>query len=544
VLYVYPDELTAKENSRDRILPMIQSSVRLREYLTGIEDDKGVLRISLRHMPVYFAWASSPARLGNKPIRHLVFDEVDKYPDAGGGKEADPISLGEKRTNTYRWGRKIWKISTPTMESGNIWKALTVEAQARFDYWVVCPLCGHKQRMFFEAIKWPEEERNAEKVQAEALAWYECTGCRGRWDDHLRNRAVAAGHWCEHGTGEELFLHLKLNKVKKIGFHLPAWLSPFVSLSECAAAFLKGLEDKLKLRDFKNGYAAEPWKDHFVTQAASDILAARTTIEPLTVPPEAVALTLSIDNQKESKWFAVRAWARDMTSWLVHFGQIFTFDELTDFIRDTTYPVEGSAEVKTWWRIGIDTGGGKKYEDMSMTEECYDWIASMRALGIRVAALKGASRPIPEGILRVGQPLNRTPSGKPIPFGMRIVSLETSKIKDMFFARLASAIAGEPRGAYLHAGTEEYYYTYIRQITAERKCEDEDGNIYWERVRDENHLLDCECGGFAMANPLWPGGGVNLLRPAGEQPQQQQADRGKKTWIGNIKTNNQGWVRR
>ena len=60
-LCVYPDELTAKENSQDRIMPMIKKSPRLRGYLTGQDDDASILRIGFQHMPVYMAWARSAA---------------------------------------------------------------------------------------------------------------------------------------------------------------------------------------------------------------------------------------------------------------------------------------------------------------------------------------------------------------------------------------------------------------------------------------------------------------------------------------------------
>ena len=69
VLYVYPDELTARENSKDRIQPMFKDSPRLKQYLTGYEDDESVLRIKLRHMKVHLAWASSAARTSSASCR-------------------------------------------------------------------------------------------------------------------------------------------------------------------------------------------------------------------------------------------------------------------------------------------------------------------------------------------------------------------------------------------------------------------------------------------------------------------------------------------
>ena len=162
VMYVFPDEQTAKENSRDRVIPMLQHSPQLSKYLTALEDDLSVVRVNLQHMPIYFSWSTSPSRLANKPIRYVIFDEVDKYPEFTGKKEADPISLGEKRTKTFSHNRKMWVISTPTVETGPIWKAFNDEAEVRFDWHVRCPECGMLQLMEFGNIKWPKDERDPE----------------------------------------------------------------------------------------------------------------------------------------------------------------------------------------------------------------------------------------------------------------------------------------------------------------------------------------------------------------------------------------------
>ena len=87
VMYVFPDEITARENAHDRIIPMLKSSPRLREYLTGLDDDTSNIRITLAHMPIYLAWSGSVSPLGNKPVRTLILDELDKYRNPKG--EAD-----------------------------------------------------------------------------------------------------------------------------------------------------------------------------------------------------------------------------------------------------------------------------------------------------------------------------------------------------------------------------------------------------------------------------------------------------------------------
>lgn len=122
VLYVYPDESTARENARNIIILMIRASPLLREYLTGISDDLSSLRVKLAHLTIYMAWSGSASQLGNKPIRYLILDELDKY--QSGKREASAEALAEKRVIT--WGKRaiIWKLSTPTVVDGPIDRAL------------------------------------------------------------------------------------------------------------------------------------------------------------------------------------------------------------------------------------------------------------------------------------------------------------------------------------------------------------------------------------------------------------------------------------
>lgn len=269
VRYVYPNESSAKKQLRTRVIPMFKESPRLRRLMTGAVNDETNLGLSLKHTSISIGWAHSATSLASDPIRYVVFDETDKYPSAASKTESDPISLGEKRTTTYRrrGKAKIWKLSTPSVETGPIWQALNTEAQVIFDFYAKCPHCGQHQVMVFEQIKWPEGgEADPETVESKLLAWYECQFCQAKWDDEVRNRAVRAGEWRSRGKFNlTVPAYMQAYAPKKVGFLLPAWISFFVSLSESAAAFLRGQKNRIKLRDFRNNYAAEPWKNVVVT---------------------------------------------------------------------------------------------------------------------------------------------------------------------------------------------------------------------------------------------------------------------------------------
>jgi len=527
VLFIYPDELTAKEVNQDRITPMIKSSPRLRTYMTGLDDDSGALRINLQHMPLYMAWARSATRLANKPIRYLVFDEVDKYVDTAGKRETDPISLGEARTITYRYNRKIWKFSTPTTETGNIWKAMTTEAQAICDYWATCPACGHHHQMIFGQIKWAHEETpgpdgkchslDPETIEAEKLAWYLCPACGAQWSDYDRDRAVRAGGWRERKTGLALVEYLNGRRPVKIGFHLPSWLSPFVSLSSVAAAFLRGQKDINKFKDFYNKHLAEPWKLTVVSKDEEQILAARVIeLPPQTVPEAAVALTIGVDVQLHGFWFVVRAWAPDLTSWLIHYGYLATWEDVENLIFEAAYPVAGSEKTMRIYRAAIDTGGGQKYEDMTMTEETYFWLLKNRGRGgVALWGTKGSSSAMP-GMLALGNAIMSTPSGKKLPGALRILSVDTAKAKDQYHYRLKLAAKDDtrmmPGAAFLHGETGA---DYAAQILAEEKQLTDRGGEEWVNPHHRaNHLLDAEILAGACVEMEFPGGGLRLVAAA------------------------------
>ena len=153
-IMVYVDENMARENATDRIIPMLQSSPTLAEYITSNSDDLASLRIKLTKMLINMAWSGSPSRLGNKPARYLVCEEIDKWKNIK--SEASSLELARRRTTTYSDTSKEWDVCTPTTESGAIWQELNT-CDAIFDYHVRCPHCDRLQLMTFENIKFGDE---------------------------------------------------------------------------------------------------------------------------------------------------------------------------------------------------------------------------------------------------------------------------------------------------------------------------------------------------------------------------------------------------
>ncbi|MGD9209604.1 MAG: phage terminase large subunit family protein [Desulfobacteraceae bacterium] len=479
VLYHYPDQKTSRDNFQDRIKSMISTSRRLRSYTTGNKDDFSAQRIKLEHMPIYAAWSRSAASLANKPIRYLVNDELDKYVETAGKRETDPVSLAEKRTIVYRFNRKIWKISTPNIEDGFIWTALNKEAQVIFDYWVKCPECEAMQVIsVFSRIKWPENKRDPEEIMADELAWFECKSCKDKWDNIKRDLAVRDGEWRSRDTGTELFEYLNGSWPKKIGFHMPSWISHFVSLSEPVSAFLKGQKSKNKLKDFKNNHEAVPWVIYAQDTKESEIMKLCDDRPRNRVPGDGMVagLVAGVDTQDYGFWYRIRGFGyggKDLLSesWGIREGYVETFGALEEILWQRKYYDEDGNHYPVLLTIQDALG--------HRTSEVYDFCRKN----------KGKIFPsFGKGIMAVSHSwtsLQFYPGKKkPIPGGLMGINVNTKYFKD----KLLSILQIHPSDPGAWHENAQFPEGWARHMVSEYI--DEKGA--WQlKTGYENHLWDC-----------------------------------------------------
>jgi phage terminase large subunit GpA-like protein len=176
----------------------------------------------------------------------------------------------------------------------------------------------------------------------------------------------------------------------------------------------------------------------------------------------------------------------DLTSFGIEEGFLSTWEEIEEIVFRHE---NGLPKI---WRMMIDTGGGKEEgAKISRTEETYQWIINNRCRGVKIFACKGASHALPSNI-KVGVPLEKFPSGKPIPGGLQIVQINTDSFKDTLWSRIDKTIKDKtlPRSWFVHGETPEYVFD---QICAEEKRRNKDGSAEWVQIRPDNHMLDLEC---------------------------------------------------
>jgi phage terminase large subunit GpA-like protein len=473
---VYPDEVTARDNSKDRIQPMISLSPLLRKYRTGYDDDEGAVKIRLTHMILYMAWANSATRLANRPAPYGVADEEDKYPETATKRESSPVDLLRNRARTFAHMRKLWRVSTPTVEGGPIWVALTKEAEVVFDYYPRCPHCKGYQEMAFENIKWEGgKEANPEEVETRKLAWYECATCGKKWADIDKVLAVRAGEWRDRSHGLSIDAALKSVRPRVIGFHLRSWISPFVSISEAAAAFIRGQKDFNKLKKFQNDHAAEPWRTILAERKEDTILNLADDRPRGVVPGGGVVACLlaGVDTQDDGFFYEIRAFGfgLERESWCVQEGKVPTFDALAQVLWGNQYK-DADGVVYPVYLTLMDAMGHR-------TSEVYDFCRSNRGLIYPTMGKQTLASTVTYSNQEFypGQK-------KPIPGGLRLYRFDTNHFKNQL-AGILEIAPGDPGCWWYH---RDVTTDWARQMTVEGINE----KGFWDNPQGrDNHAWDC-----------------------------------------------------
>jgi phage terminase large subunit GpA-like protein len=408
------------------------------------------------------------------------------------------------RTNAYRGKRKIMDISTTTLEDGPIWTSLNSCEEIR-DNWAACPFCGAMQIMKFDNIHWPEEEKDPERIKNHQLAWYECADCGEHWDDYRRDQAVRAGCWVPR---------VRRDKPGSVGFWLPgAWYSPFVSISECAAAYVKAkpvrdgkVRDRRAWINFLNQYANLPYKEEEGELPDWEKIRQRAENYGPRVPMRAGVLTAYADVQDDRIEAEVVAWGVEEESWSIERHIIpgvpstpMVWRELDEFLR-RKWRHESGAEMRIA-AAGVDTGG-------HFTKQAYQFVK--KKYHRRVYGTKGASQ--------ANKPLVSRPTrsnlGK-IPLFL----IGTDTAKETIYSRL-NLDQGED--GYMHLPSK-YDEEYFKQLVSEKpKIRYGAGGRpvrEWVKIRERNETLDLWVGNMAILAILNPN-----LRKLVRDLQQQAGD--------------------
>lgn len=460
-MMVYPTDTIAKFASDKRVQPMIKS---VKSISDKFDENSKLLELDFNNGNyMVLVGANSPSSLSSRSIKYLFFDEIDKYP-AFAGKEADPIKLATERTKTFV-DKKIVMVSTPTVESGNIWQAF-MSANERRQYYVPCPHCGVSQTLKFKQIKWPEEHNdNADMIRD--TAYYECEHCGERIYDKHKMEMLRSGEWRAVNKSQ--------SKVRSVSYHLSSIYSPWVTFGDVAYEFKNSKDTPATLMNFINSWLAEPWKSS-KTKSTQNLEFTQSSYPCGVVPDKAVLLIASVDVQLDHFWWEVRAYAPGVKSYLIDYGQASTWEDLEEIIINREYPSE-YGESRQVMKAGIDSG--------FRTDEVYQFCSRFPEVCIPI---KGSSNHS-----TMAAPYTMTSLEKGVVGGLKLYVLNTDYWKDFIFARMIRP-ADEDSTIHLYKDCPQEYSDHLRSEEKQEIRNVKTGavTVQWKPLTSHpvNHLLD------------------------------------------------------
>ncbi len=501
VMIVQPTLDLAERFSKQRVAPMIEQTPVLRDLIAPPrERDSGnsLLMKEFKGGVLVIAGSNSGVSLRQMPVRFLFCDEPSGYePDADG--EGDPISLAEKRTQTFGVRKKIFLNSTPKLKDQCRIEHEYLRSDQR-RYFVPCPFCGGMQH-----LKWrpTEEERLAGKEYG--IVWedgdpksvkYKCEHCSELIPEHHKTKMLAAGEWTTTGPISETR-----------GYHINGLYSPlgWKSWLECVQEFIEAKEkartgDPTLLKAFVNSVLAETWEDGISSRIGAEGLQARAEMyDPAVVPRKAVLLTAGVDVQGDRLECTVFAWGEDEECWVQNHAVIYgdpeqpeVWKQLTDIILREWRHESGAGTLRIA-ATAIDSG--------DQTHQVYIYARSMRKH--RVFAIKGQSQ---AGKPAIGQPTKQDINykGQKLKWGVDLYPLGVDTIKQTLYLRYKNVAPG-PRYIHFHAGlSPEYFEQLVSEKRMPRRTRTGVVIIDWYKPAGKrNEALDCFVYGYAALQFLY-----------------------------------------
>ena len=500
-MMVYPTDTIAKFASDKRVQPMIKS---VKSISDKFDENSKLLELDFNNGNyMVLVGANSPSSLSSRSIKYLFFDEIDKYP-AFAGKEADPIKLATERTKTFV-DKKIVMVSTPTVESGNIWQAF-MSANERRQYYVPCPHCGVSQVLKFKQIKWPDEHNdNVDMIRD--TAYYECEHCGEHIYDRHKMEMLRRGEWRAVNESQ--------SKVRSVSYHLSSIYSPWVTFGDVAYEFKNSKGTPATLMNFINSWLAEPWRSA-KTKSTQNMEFTQSNYPCGVVPDKAVLLIASVDVQLDHFWWEVRAYAPGVKSYLIDYGQASTWEDLEGIIINREYPSE-YGEARQVMKAGIDSG--------FRTDEVYQFCSRFPEVCI---PLKGSSNHT-----TMTAPYTMTSLEKGVVGGLKLYVLNTDYWKDFIFARMIRP-ADEDGTIHLYKKCPQEYSDHLRSEEKQEIRNVKTGavTVQWKPLTSHpvNHLLDTCTYNAAVADIA---GVKYLVEPAYEEAEEVETYEDYGGGIGN-----------
>ena len=440
VLVMQPTLEMGQTFSKDFLAPMIRDT----PVLTRLVDTKSrysgntILKKNFPGGHVTIIGANSPASLASRPIKVLLCDEVDRYPESA-GTEGDPLLLAQKRQTTF-WDKKTVIVSTPTIKGHSRIETEFLET-TREEWTVPCPGCGHYQPLAWSGVKFDKDDLTKPIL-------YKCERCGELFGEYEWKRQGQLGRFrAENPTAEAR------------GFHLNTLASNFCGWHEVVEKFLLARElqkqgDPEKMKTWVNTELGETWEEPG-DRVDEEALMKRREIYGAEVPDDVLVLTAGVDVQADRFEVEVVGWGVGKENWGIRYQKILgntlenqVWSDLDAFLQTSFHKKDGTA-----LRVAaccIDSGY-RSNQVYSFTVDKFDR---------HVFAIKGKGGQ--------GVPYIRNPS-KDNRVKTPLFTIGVDAGKDFIYQRLRVVVKGSN---YCHFPLDEgagYDETYFKGLASEMK---------------------------------------------------------------------------
>ena len=517
IMMIQPTVDMAQDYSKSRIAPMIRDTPVLSSLFYDVKraGDKtaktrdGNNTILSKFFPggrLVMCGANSPAGLASRPVRILLADEVDRFPESA-GNEGDPVDLASKRMTTF-WNYVMGLFSTPTIE-GDSRIEIEYNAGTQEEWQHQCPNCSEWHLIrYLDMITNAEEHRDKSgrrQVIVHGVKW-RCPDCGFEFtEQQMRN----AKQMYVARNPKALFNGIR-------SFFINAFTSPWIGWNDIMREWMEAKGNPEREMVVVNTRFGESYHEQGAFEDETIFLRRREAYGA-ELPDGVLLLTAAVDTQDNRLEYEVCGWGAGEESWGIRKGIILgqpdwesTWSEL-DKILEHVYRFKNGTGLKIV-RTFIDSGG---HYTGHVYRYCEKNFIKQRF------AIKGYSN-------RPGIPLNYKigkASGTKIP----LVILGVDDGKQQVMNRLAIK---SPGAQYMHFPLDEdqeglqnrgYDEIYFKGIMSERKVKIRRyGSIreIWQPTKGvRNEPLDLRVynlGCMLSVNPQWDELQTIMKQPAQE----------------------------
>lgn len=379
ILMIQPTVDMAQDYSKSRIAPMIRDTKFLRDIFQDVKSRESGNTILSKLFPggrLIMGGANSPAGLASRPIKILLADEVDRFPDSA-GTEGDPVDLAAKRMTTF-WDRTMGLFSTPTNAGeSRIEVEYTEGTQEEWQH--QCPNCGEYHLLTHRSMVMDTETvkdgRKKEHIHVKSVSW-RCPDCGFTFSENEMRRQPQK-YVAKNPTAIK-------NHVRS--FFVNCWASPWISWTDVMQEWVDAKGDPEREKVVVNTRFGEPYERARSYDNVDKLLARR---EPYNaeLPDGVLILTAAVDVQDNRLEYEIVGWGEDEECWGIKKGIILgapdtaaVWRQLDEQLDREYHFADGTGLLVA--RTFIDSGG-------HYTSEVYNY--SLMHLARQRFAVRGSS---------------------------------------------------------------------------------------------------------------------------------------------------------